>query len=425
MFPLVEVSLAVLRTVPYVLLDPERLLPFLLLTALVALQYGRVEAMERYVYGRPWSSMGVRVGTAVAAGLVAGVLGSLLMAIIGVSLEGTPLFVVLLVAVLLMLVHPRFMCFAYAGGLVALSGLLLGWPAVNVPGLMGLVALLHIVESFLIWATGGRFATPVYVRQGARIVGGFSLQKFWPLPLAVLFLFVAPGPLPPDGLIEMPDWWPLIRPVAALAEQPNAVYILFPVVAVLGYGDIAISAPPGVRTRRSALWLLAYSLVLLGLAIVASHLPLVGVLAAGFAIAGHELVVWRGLGAERTGRAHFAPAAGGVALLDVLPGSPAARLGLRSGDVIRKVNGRPVAGREDVREAMGSASFYLELEVERDGRTRTVETNRFPVGKDRTLGIVPVPEPDDPPHVELGAGAPLGRLDPLFKAVRGRFTRQG
>lgn len=418
MFPLLEVSLAVLRTVPYVFLDPERLLSFVLLAGLVAMQYARLEAMERHVYGRPWAGLGARVGTAVVAGLAAGVLGSLLMAFVGVSLEGTPVFVVLLLAVLLMLIHPRFMCFAYAGGLVALSGQLFGWPSVNVPGLMGLVALLHTVESFLIGISGGRHATPVYVRVGERVVGGFSLQKFWPLPLAVLLLLVAPGPLPPEGLIEMPEWWPLIRPAPELADLPNAVYILLPVVAVLGYGDIAVTAAPGARTRRSAAWLLAYSLVLLGLAVLASHFPPAGLAAAAFSILGHEGVVWVGLRAERAGRARYAPPGRCVLLLDVLPGSAAARMGLRSGDVVRAVNGRPVDGREALREALSAASFYLELEVERDGRVRTVETNRF-LGGNRTLGIVPVPEADDPPHVVLGPGVPLGRLEPWLKALRG------
>src|SRR5690606_41661119 len=87
-----------------------------------------------------------------------------------------------LVAIALMMVHPRFICSAYAGGILSVTHLLFGWPGLSVPAIMALVAVLHLVESLLILLHGPTGATPVYVRRpDGRVVGGFTMQKFWPI----------------------------------------------------------------------------------------------------------------------------------------------------------------------------------------------------------------------------------------------------
>ena len=91
---------------------------------------------------------------AVLAGMLGGLLGSLLMITVGITVDTRILGPLLAVALLLMLIRPRFICFSYAGGLLSLSYLVFGWPVVDVPQLMGLVAVLHWIEAILIALTG-------------------------------------------------------------------------------------------------------------------------------------------------------------------------------------------------------------------------------------------------------------------------------
>jgi len=424
LYPWLDIGLAVVKTIPQFVFSPSNSLFFWILVGITAMQYGRIHDLERRIYGAAKSTVFQRTLLAFASGAVAGITGSLVMAVVGVSLEGTGIGYVLLVAVVLMLVHPRFVCFAYAGGLVALTSLVVGWPQVNIPGLMGLVAVLHIIESLLIWMSGAAHATPLYVRDRFnRVVGGFSLQKFWPLPLAVLFLIAVPHRELLEGLIEMPEWWPLIRPVAELADRPDVVYTLLPVAAILGYGDLALTVPPKVRVRKSALYLMLYSVSLLALAVVASRSAPFWWVAALFAPLGHEWVVRVGMGREQHGRPYFVPPERGVRLLDVMPCSPAAGLGLGSGDVILTVNDRLVNGREELRHALLDASFYLELSVRRpDGSEFVARTDHY-MGGQTPLGIIPVPEPGDESHVELGRLSPMGRLDRAWRALKDLWRR--
>jgi len=64
----------------------------------------------------------------------------------------------------------------------------------------------------------------------------------------------------------------------------------------------------------------------------------------------------------------------GVVIFRVLPNSPAARSGLRDGDVIKKVNGQAVTKAEQVQQAVENASIggTLQMEVNRNGRSTTV-----------------------------------------------------
>jgi Do/DeqQ family serine protease len=64
----------------------------------------------------------------------------------------------------------------------------------------------------------------------------------------------------------------------------------------------------------------------------------------------------------------------GVVIFRVLPNSPAARAGLRNGDVIKKVNGQAVTKADQVQQAVENASVggNIQLDVSRGGNTTNV-----------------------------------------------------
>lgn len=70
-------------------------------------------------------------------------------------------------------------------------------------------------------------------------------------------------------------------------------------------------------------------------------------------------------------RRYFDNVQGGALVIDVSPGTPAARAGLEAGDVIVRAGGREVNDPEDVRRAlMGEEDGSVPLEVVRQGRRR-------------------------------------------------------
>ncbi len=405
MFPFLQVIQLTLQAFLQAFFVRDFLFLFLVVCVILAIQYNRMEKMRENFFG-------VRAGrtkkdflAAVGYGLLGGLLGSYLVVFIGLTISGELIYL-WPVAILLMLINIRFLCFAYAGGILALSNLIFGFPQVNVSQILALVAALHMVESFLIFASGHMGAVPAYIKgPGGNIVGGFTLQRFWPIPIVALAV-IAGGMA--EGGIEMPGWWPLIMP-GVLEDPQNLTFALVPLVAGLGYGDIAIARSPAEKSRLSSLFLGLYSLVLLALAVLAGHSRAAALLAALFSPLGHEAVIAVGKWIELKGKPLYVPAAEGMRLLDVVPGGPVWRAGLRSGDVITAVNGVRFADRTEFYNLLQSS--FLSPSVDYFSRTAGSARSTVvePPEPGKTWGLAPVPESNEGRYVELMTVGPLGR----------------
>lgn len=403
-FPLGAVTPEILQTLAAVFSEPQILQLFLLVLAIVALQYYRIARVREKFFGLSPRGVWRDVWQATFFGLLGGLLASYLIVVVGLTLSGSGLMYLWPLALLLMFIDARFLCFAYAGGILALSSLLVGWPDISVPQILGLVAILHLVEAFLILISGHLGATPIFIKnQEGQVVGGFALQKLWPIPLTALV--VVGHSSGAAGGICMPDWWPLIRQGLG-PHVDTLMFGLMPVVAGLGYGDLAVARTPRQKSRISACILGFYSLLLLGLAVLADRQPGWAVAAALFSPLGHELVICLGKRLE-AGKAVYRPVAQGVKVLDVLPGYPAWQAGIRSGDIIMEVNGMAVSSRQGLEFALG---IYpnLQLTYYSVGDRRVYREGIEYQGK-QMLGLLPVPEGGEDSYMELSTRGPFRR----------------
>ncbi len=417
MFPFGRVLVYILMLIPQVVLNPV----FWTVVMLVAMQYARIGKVQQRVFGRaPESAMSL-VLTSLLIGAAAGVAASLVLVFVGVTVTGVGLSFILPLALLLMLIDARFMCFSYAGGLIALSNLVFGFPEAGIPEIMTLVAVLHFVESVLILLTGDRDPLPLYMKKpDGRVVGGFLLQKFWPIPLVSMMVMASSPERIAElarGMISMPDWWPLIKPGISVPEGSELLFAMFAFPAVSAYGGFALARTPRQRSARTAYVLMGFSAALLALAVGSSLYPPLRWLAALFAPLGHELVIADGRAAETRARALYVPDPRGLKVLDVVPRSPAARAGFRSADVITAINGQPMRTSADLRDAMAGSPPWFYIEAERDAQGGRVRFSRSISGAVEMLGIIPVPGPGDEAHVSLRDTSTAGPLARWIRAL--------
>jgi len=351
---------------------------------LVYLQYKRIASMELRLFGRVINPLRKQLAASFGLGLLAGLLASLILFLLGLSLEQIGLYYIWPVALLLLLLfNPRYFCFAYAGGIVALLSLFIrflvvplfpaaasqpviaGLIKIHIPALLALIGLLHLMEALLIYIGGHWGASPIYCKNGqGEVVGAFSLQRFWPIPLVALMMMVV---LETEiAGVSMPEWWPLIKSGIQPEAGKTLQYMAVPVAAGLGYGDLAISSTPREKAVTSAKYLGLYSALLLGLAVAAAYYPqliLPGVLLAPL---GHELLIAYGNQRERTRKPLYRQGARGVTIMMVLPGSAAEKSGLQAGDRILRLNGAPVNSCRELDEGLSQSYFLALLEGERD-----------------------------------------------------------
>jgi hypothetical protein len=265
---------------------------------LIYLQYRRQVSLERRLFGVRITSAELQTVQSIGYGMAGGILTTLLISGFGVVLNPTDFVYVWILAVLLAILNVRYICFAYAGGILSVVALLLnalpevsiGWPwlaglykdlrAISIPHLLSLVAILHLIEALLVWLQGGVGAAPVFVEsKRGRLIGGFVMQKYWVLPLAAV---VATG----TGGLEPPVWWTMLPIVGMQGLQ------VIPIPAVLGYSGIALSRHPKEKAVRTAKYLAFYACMLLILSVLgAKFSDLLLWAAAVFAPVAHEFLI--------------------------------------------------------------------------------------------------------------------------------------
>ncbi|HHV61475.1 MAG TPA: PDZ domain-containing protein [Firmicutes bacterium] len=411
MFPFGKIAFSMLMIIPTIVLNPM----FWVVVVLVSAQYSRINHIRERMLGSAAASPMRLTAVAALYGFAGGIIGSFIFIFIGVTINGAGLAYIWPLALLLMFIEPRFLCFSYAGGLVALSNLIFGFPDVSIPELMSLIAVLHMVESILIWVSGHEGAVPVFVKDiKGRLLGGFSLQKFWPIPIIAMMVMMPDMARFRDlfrNAIHMPEWWPLIKPGITPPPGKELIYLMFAIPAALGYGDIALARMPLDRSKATAKHLMLFSVALLMLAVASAKYSFLRFLAALFSPIGHEAVINIGRRMEFQGDPLFVKPEKGLKILDVVPGSAADRVGLRTGDIILSVNGEETNSKSDLMRILQSEPPHLYIEgisPEPGGRARTF--TKTMLGNIEVLGIISVPEPGEPFYIDLNHVTPLKRF---------------
>lgn len=403
MFPVRDIVRLLIEAMPYAVQHPL----FWLLTAVVFLQYSKVSSLEKRLYGATRHSPLVSTLVSLVFGAGIGFFGSLAIVLIGPVVNDAGIAYVWPLAILLMVINPRMLCFAYAGGILSLSSLLFGFPQIGVPQLLTIIAVLHLVESALIWIDGYYGAVPGFFRLGdGQHTGGYLLQRYWMVPLSLMWAVPIAGITGPQGAIEMPDWWPLIRTGLNQYTEEAFALTVFPVPVVLGYGDFSFSRMPHKKVQLTAAASFVYSLVLLALAIGADWFKGLAYIAALFAPLGHEIVIWFGRHVESIQDALFSLPRRGVRVLDVLSKSQSFEQGVRAGDVILTVNGIPVSDVTSVRRAsmMQGGTIDLDLLSMAEGRVKSPTHLRVRLNaadQRAGIGILLLPTPAEAPYINL------------------------
>lgn len=401
--------LAVLRGLMQVLAHPL----FYVALLLVYMQYVRQNGMERRMFGVRVHSPNEQFLRSLGYGVAGGLLATALLTAVGAVLNPSDLLYVWVVALCLALINARFICFAYAGGLLSVISLVLQalpeWQlapgtlatiyadlrGLHIPQLMALVAVLHLVEALLVYLNGSEQPMPVFVEgKRGRLIGGFILQKFWVVPMAA-FVVVGTG----SG-VTAPSWWPLI-PLGAMGSL-----MVVPFPSILGYSGVALTQTPKKKAATTSRYLAGYSLVLLGLAVGSAYWPPLLWVAALFCTVAHEVLILIEIREEQSGQPIYVRPLQGLKILSVLPQSPAQEMGLSSGETIVRVNGTPVNTPYDLHFALNQNPAFAKLEVlTPEGEPRFASTPIY-MGDHHQLGIILVPDDQARQFVRLDSISP-------------------
>jgi hypothetical protein len=386
----------------------------------VILQYRKQIQLERKLFHTRLHSLLDETWRTLLWGLVGGLAISLIMLFVGVTLQQDVIALVWIVSLVMILARVRFLCLAYSAGVIGIAHAALAWmpditnlagigwllkliAEADIPSLLMIVAVLHLLEGLLIGLQGARMATPLFLEgKRGQIIGGYQLQNFWPIPLFLL--------VPEQGAgTDVLPWGTLFG-----ADLTSGWSLLaFP--AMIGFTEMTTSKLPHDKARASSSRLILYGIIMFVLAIAAHYWSPLILAAALLSIALHEALAWYSSWYESNQPPMYVHSKRGLTVLSVILHSPAAEMGIQTGEIIHKVNGYKINTKADLHVAMQLNSAFCKLEVVNlQGEIKFLQRALFAGGHNQ-LGIILAPDQESMYVVE---GKPLH----LFTYLRGKVS---
>ncbi|MFM9279989.1 serine protease [Paenibacillus jiagnxiensis] len=363
----------------------------------VALGYRRQMLLERKLFHTRLHGWWPQTWRTIWSGLAAGLFVSAIGLFIGAHLTTGAVISLWVCTGLLMLLRVRYLCFAYAAGMLGVVQFVVsladGWQpegwlgnvaavirGLDMPALLLLVAVLHIAEALLLLWKRGTSATPMYFEgKRGRLVGGYRMEDYWPVPLLLLV------PVQEGGL-TLP--WPTL-----FGDQTG--YMLAALPVIIGFSGLTTGRLPLHKAANSAKRLLLYSLVLLALSLLAGWWSPLMLVAALFSFLAHEALVWFDSFEESQLSPLYVHPEEGLRVLAVLPGSPADELDIIAGESVYRVNGMLIRSREDLHQALRINAAFCKLEIRNlRGESKFLQRGLYE-GDHHQLGLVFAPDADE------------------------------
>lgn len=331
-------------------------------------------------------------------GTVVGIIGSFLIIFLGLPLNITVYIIFLLpISLVLSIINVRYICFSYSAAIMGLLALLfkgqeffgmkLPTIDINITGLMALVGILHLMESILIYFVGADDCIPIISKKNNQIILGHILQKYWPVPIAIL---VFASGTATESAIQMPNWWPLVKGHAILAAP--LYYGLTSIVGALGYSSITFTEEPERRAKKTAVMLFGYSLIIISIAIIAENNIFMQLFGLVLMASIHEAIILIELRQESRNQPVFTLPEKGIRIMYVIEGSAAFKMGMKRGDIIRKINDIEVINLNQFKMLMKNKFTFLWIEtMNLKNEIITYEFKAYPEGL-QALGIKVIPE---------------------------------
>ena len=400
-----DILLNTLRAVAYVLVEPYYVIVLLLLAFILYRKNRKTIIMQKMIIGQKVSTAFELTISEIVLGIFAGTVASLIMSYLGIFFsEDSAINLIFLISMIFTIFNPRFICFSYSGAALGMISLILANMAkllnmqqlniinIDIPALMSMVAILHLVEGILVMIDGDRGHVPVFTNRDDKIIGGFVLKRYWILPVAVMFILnnQSISNISQSGT-PMPNWWPLLRTSIPLNVLNAAVMTLVCFYGVVGYNSVTFTKTRKEKKVISGLYIIIYSLLLFMLSRLAVMNTFLKIVVVIFAPVGHEAMIYIQKYFELKGKPRYISTEEGIMVLDVAKDSAANKMGIKSGDLLLQVNDKDINSEEDIVKSIGQMYGYISLKVKSDvGRLKTV--NYRMLTSYEKLGIVFVPK---------------------------------
>ena len=411
------IALYTVRTIALIITQPISIFGIIIFAFVFYRQNKKIVAMQKMIIGEPLNSPFELTISQIVIGILAGVLGSVILSLLGVMFdEYSAIGLIFLVSILLMFINPKYICFAYSGAVIGFISVALNEIAslnkgvvlsiygqninlsnidflkIDVVSLMTMVGVLHIIEGILVLVDGKKGSIPVFTNRDGNIIGGFALKRYWLLPVAIMVLSASSAAAFTGGgeSIATPGGWPFINSALSVVDVNKALISILPLFAGIGYNSITFTKSKSKKTLISGGMIFSFGVLLTLVAQMGNINLVTKFLVVAFAPLAHEGMLKIVKYIENKGVMKYVSTKDSIMILEVAPNTPAEEMGIKSGDKIIEINNREIESEEQIINIMTGTSNFFWFKIKKpSGEIKEVHYNKMNSGK--RLGIIFVP----------------------------------
>ena len=389
-----------LKSVATAIIEPMHLVMLLVFGIIFYFKNVRIVSIQKMTLGEGLNTPLELTLSQVVLGILAGAIGSVILSILGVTFsENSGIEFIFMISILSLFYKKKYISYAYSTAILGAIGIVLKFISnitemklflnTDILSLMTFVGVIYILEGFLIIFDGSRGAIPVFTKKEEKIVGGFSFNRYWPIPVAILMVFTNSVAGEDSIYSNIASWWPIINNKSIVSLLATAMIASIPLYGIMGYSNVTFTQEKKTKSLRCGIAILIYGISVSLVAQLASINILGQIIAIIYTPLAFELIMRYEYRVEKKGECLYVSDDEGIMVLEVTPNSPAYEVGIKRGDKIIEINGQNIKSEGDIFKAARDSILKVPMKV-KNNSGQVLEYIIQP--RNKRLGLLLVPK---------------------------------
>lgn len=389
-----------LTSVAKAVIEPLHLVMLLVFGIIFYFKNVKIVSIQKMTLGEGLNTPLELTLSQIVLGILAGAIGSIILSVLGVTFsENSGIEFIFMISILSLFYKKKYISYAYSAAILGAIGIALKFISnitdmklflnIDILSLMTFVGVIYILEGILIIFDGSRGSIPVFTKKEDKIVGGFSFNRYWPIPVAILMVFNNSIAGEDSIYSNITSWWPIINNKSIVPLLATVMIASIPLYGIMGYSNVTFTQEKKTKSLRCGIAILIYGISVSLVGQLAGINILGQIIAIIYELLAFEVIMRYEYRIEKKGQSLYVSDDEGIMVLEVTPNSPAYEVGIKRGDKIIEINGQNIKSEGDIFKAARESILKIPIKV-KNNSGQVLEYVVQP--RNKRLGILLVPK---------------------------------
>lgn len=389
-----------LTSVAKAVIEPLHLVMLLVFGIIFYFKNVKIVSIQKMTLGEGLNTPLELTLSQIVLGILAGAIGSIILSVLGVTFsENSGIEFIFMISILSLFYKKKYISYAYSAAILGAIGIALKFISnitdmklflnIDILSLMTFVGVIYILEGILIIFDGSRGSIPVFTKKDDKIVGGFSFNRYWPIPVAILMVFNNSIAGEDSIYSNITSWWPIINNKSIVPLLATVMIASIPLYGIMGYSNVTFTQEKKTKSLRCGIAILIYGISVSLVGQLAGINILGQIIAIIYELLAFEVIMRYEYRIEKKGQSLYVSDDEGIMVLEVTPNSPAYEVGIKRGDKIIEINGQNIKSEGDIFKAARESILKIPIKV-KNNSGQVLEYVVQP--RNKRLGLLLVPK---------------------------------